>query len=281
MKPANANRLYFMSILSICAAAGCNTGDKAKGDERVSAESAPKSTAEAAKPPVKMPLSPGRTPPPSLEEWNSMRKEVTVKGSSALNCETKIVREYLRVSCRGKNDTGGTPTTVGVTRGGREAYTFAAGGVTSLVVPFVSGVHLEAMFSWTDKAHKLVVKWPNGAPQPPIVGVFEGASSPLDARSPDIAERLCTCHKKITGSQSCEDVFGGADPDCDRTYANDCANLLACSRFEPGVWPKCQEGFVNGPPMGRCVQKCGAGNTCPSGKVCATDMGTTPVCVEP
>jgi hypothetical protein len=25
-----------------------------------------------------------------------------VKGSSALKCETKIVREYLRVSCKGK-----------------------------------------------------------------------------------------------------------------------------------------------------------------------------------
>ena len=70
-----------------------------------------------------------------------MPKEVTVKGSSALNCETKIVREYLRVSCRGKNDSGGTPTAVKVTRGGRgEVFTFASPGVTSLIVPFVSGV---------------------------------------------------------------------------------------------------------------------------------------------
>jgi hypothetical protein len=105
-----------------------------------------------------------------------MRKEVTVKGSSALGCETMIVREYLRVSCRGKNDSGGSPTSLRILKGGRgEAYTFASGGVTSLVVPFVDGIDLEAEFSWTDKSHKLVVKWPRGAPMPQVAFVFEGA----------------------------------------------------------------------------------------------------------
>lgn len=275
------SRWFWLSILSIGIAAGCNSGEKGKGEERVSAESAPKSAAaEPTKAAVKMPLSPGRTPPPSLEEWNSMRKEVTVKGSSALNCETKIVREYLRVSCRGKNDTGGTPTTVSVSKGGREVYTFAAGGVTSLVVPYVSGLNLEAIFSWTDKSHKLAVKWPNGAPQPPIVGVFEGASSPLDGTASAVGERLCACHKKVTGAQNCEDIFGGGDADCDRTYANDCPMLLACSRMEPGAFPKCQPGFLNG-PMGRCFAACGSGNTCSSGKVCVSDVGATPLCMEP
>jgi hypothetical protein len=122
----------------------------------------------------------GRSKPPTLNEWAAMTREVTVKGSSALGCETKIVREWLRVSCRGKNDTGGTPTKLRVVRGGNnEAMTFASGGVTSLVVPFVEGTDLAVSFSWTDKSHRLTIRWPRGAPQPPAVGVFEGAASPL------------------------------------------------------------------------------------------------------
>lgn len=280
MEPKSLRRLYWISISSICIAAGCNLlGGKEKAEK--GEENAPVVEKSAApKRAVQMPLADGRTPPPTLEEWNSMRKEVTVKGSSALNCETKIVREYLRVSCRGKNDTGGTPTTLSVIKGGREAYTFAASGVTSLVMPFVRGTHLEAMFSWTDKAHKLVVNWPAGAPAPQIVGVFEGASSPLDGTPSAIAERLCVCHKKVTGSATCEDVFGGGDADCDRTYSGDCQKLLECSRMEPGTWPTCQSGFTNG-PMGRCFALCGAGNTCSNGKVCATDVADKPLCVEP
>src|SRR5687768_13823004 len=46
----------------------------------------------------------GRSAVPTLDEWNAQTKEVTVRGSSKLNCETKMVREWLRVSCRGKND---------------------------------------------------------------------------------------------------------------------------------------------------------------------------------
>ena len=72
---------------------------------------------------------PGRSPVPTVAEWNAQTKEVTVKGSSALRCETKTVREWLRVSCRDKNDTGGTPTAVRITQGaGPGVFTLTAGG---------------------------------------------------------------------------------------------------------------------------------------------------------
>ena len=95
-------------------------------------------TADA--PPQKLPERAGRSPAPTFAEWNSQQKEVTVQGSSALKCETKIVREYLRISCHGKNDTGGTPTNVVIKKGGKgEAFTYVGGGIASLVVPFVEG----------------------------------------------------------------------------------------------------------------------------------------------
>jgi hypothetical protein len=116
----------------------------------------------------------GRSAVPTLAEWTAQTKEVGVKGSSKLNCETKMVREWLRISCRGKNDTGGEPTGVTITKGGRsgENFTFAASKVASLVTPFVNGTDLTAEFTWTDKKMELHVYWPHGAPEPPLKGEF-------------------------------------------------------------------------------------------------------------
>jgi hypothetical protein len=84
-----------------------------------------------------------------------------------------MIREWLRVSCRGANDTGGTPTAVVVLRGkSADTYTFAQNQVTSLLLPFVEGADLEARFSWTDKSERLYVAWPLGAPMPAVKGRF-------------------------------------------------------------------------------------------------------------
>jgi hypothetical protein len=230
--------------------------------------------------PTALPERPGRTPMPTLFEWNGQQKEVTVKGSSALNCETKIVREYLRVSCHGKNDTGGTPTSVVIQRGGRgESITYMTPGVTSLVMPFVEGTDFAADFSWTDKSHRLVVTWPKGNARPVVVGVFEGAKTPVDANSDAaLSDKLCNCHRKVTKSNSCEDMIGGPNADCERTYGNDCSMLLACSRGEPGAWPRCQPGFVNA-GIGFCYQKCDTGKAgCPANQICQ-DVGNGMACV--
>ena len=237
--------------------------------------------APVAPPPINLPARPGRSPMPTLAEWNTQQKEVTVKGSTALNCETKIVREYLRVSCNGKNDSGGTPTDIVINKGGHgETYTYVNGGITSLVVPFVEGTNFEAYFGWTDKGHDLVVSWPRGSKQPEVVGVFKGAKSPLTAhdKSP-LADKLCSCHKKVTSSSTCDDLVGSPDADCDRTYGNDCEKLLQCSRSEPGVAPTCLPGWINA-YQGRCFQQCTDGKTaCPAKHHCG-DFGDVRFCVE-
>lgn len=154
-----------------------------KDDEGASAkptrESAAGSAAPAGGPAA---AAPGRSPVPQPAEFASQR-EVTVKGSSALGCETKMVREWLRISCRGKNSTGGTPTAVLVRKGGREVYSYASGGVTSLVFPFEEGADVEATFSWTNVGHKFVSRWPRGSAKPTVLGTFEGAASPLDQKN--------------------------------------------------------------------------------------------------
>jgi hypothetical protein len=133
---------------------------------------APVATTPSSDWPPKIPA--GKSSPPTPDEWAGQTREVTVLGSGKLNCETKQVREWIRVSCRGKNDTGGEPTTVRLTRGGGrgDEFVFAANKVTSLVYRFFEGISMEAEFSWTDKSKTLVIAWPRGAPEPPARGVF-------------------------------------------------------------------------------------------------------------
>jgi hypothetical protein len=285
----------FVLVLALVVLGACNKSENEANKEAL--KPLPEAKATGAKPlvmdtpsttaapvgPKSLPPQPGRSAMPTLSEWNSQQKEVTVKGSSALKCETKIVREYLRVSCHGKNDTGGTPTSVVVKKGGHgEAITYVGEGVTSLVLPFVAGIDFAADFSWTDKSHTLTVSWPKGSQQPAVVGVFDGAKSPLDVQSAmsdaALAEKLCKCHRKVTASNSCEEMIGGPNPDCELTYGNDCATLLACSRGEPGAWPRCQPGWVNA-GIGFCYQQCDLGKTaCPANHACQ-DMGNGMVCV--
>lgn len=108
---------------------------------------------------------------PSLAEWNGVG-ETTVKGSSALGCETKRVREWIRISCRGKSKAGATPKSVTVDRGAAtsEVFTFAAGNVVSLVYPLGEGTDFTATFAFTDGPHVLTSTWPAGAPQPATAG---------------------------------------------------------------------------------------------------------------
>ena len=273
------------------AACGNGRGDGKAGPEGASTAGAvttavgaamtPGKTAAGATPGAATRLPAGRSAVPTLAEWDSLKKEVTVKGSSALKCETKIVREYLRISCHGKNETGGTPKGVMVVKGGHgEASTYAADGVTSLIVPYVEGINLEATFAWTDKSYKLVINWPKGAKMPPMIGAFEGAASPLDGTTKGDGQKLCECFKKVTKQTTCEDIIGGADADCERSYGGDCEALLECSRGEPGRPPKCLSGFANFGPALRCQPVCGPGKPpCAAGSTCITDFGQ-PVCVE-
>lgn len=269
---------FLATIGGIAAACGSKDGD---GAERKTATATTPTAATATPPaatatataeaaPAKPPPVPvGRSKAPTLDEWASQKKEVTVKGSSALKCETKIVREYLRISCKGKVDPEGEPSSIKILKGGGEALAFATTGVTSLILPYVEGTDFEGVFSWTKKSHKLGVKWPKGSKQPEIVGAFEGAASPLDGTAKGNDENLCACHKKVTGSASCDELYGAADADCDRSYAGDCGKLLACARGEWEAWPRCLPGFGNIPPIGRCGKLCGgryracaAGGTC-------------------
>jgi hypothetical protein len=119
----------------------------------------------------------GRSAVPTVAEWNAKTREVTVTGSSALNCETKMVREWLRISCRGTHPGRGTAQGVRLVSGDTgkgEFFTFSSGDVASLVFPFQSGNKVIAEFRFSEGNRFFVSDWPFGAPRPIAVGRFLG-----------------------------------------------------------------------------------------------------------
>jgi hypothetical protein len=271
-------REHVRHVLPLLIAAGCTScGDRSSAKPETTA-SPPASVTLTPAAAAARPLPPGRSPIPSLAEYAAAR-EVTVKGSTALHCETKMIREWLRVRCSDKDDTGGAPTAVTVTRGGGETLVFAAAGVTSVITPVLPGTDFEAVFSWTDKAHHLVVKWARGAPHPVVVGEFLGAASPLDGTAPSAA--ICECHRRLTGRADCSEA-PFAQPDCERSFpgTGNCDRLLACARGEPGAAPSCPPGKRNAGTTGWCAPVCGPGRPpCGAGAECSHDWGEPPVCL--
>lgn len=175
-----------------------------------SSEPAPPSGSAAPSAPLR------RSDAPTLAEWESEKREVVVKGSSALGCETKLVRDWLRVRCSGLTDTNGAPLFVRLTRGDfAQSSTDIGEGTISLVVPYTEGIDVEYTFTFSDRDYRLTLRWPKGAPRPTVLGVFEGALSPLDG-------------KRVPPKSSCK----GApyNPDCERTYRGDCVKIDHCAR---------------------------------------------------
>lgn len=115
-------------------------------------------------------IPPPSSPPPSVAEWESVTREVTVTGSSTLHCETKMLREWLRVNCRRYG--ADSPIEVSSTHtDGQQAYVFKnPGTVTSAVVQVVRGKEYRANFVWATQGRhwgaELTVSWPAAAARP-------------------------------------------------------------------------------------------------------------------
>lgn len=229
-------------------------------------------------------LPPGRSSVPTLDEWNATTKEVTVKGSSALGCETKMIREYLRVLCRGKNDTGGVPKHIVLQKGIVENHIFVDREIVSLVVPYVEGINATFVFTWSDTTHPFVLKWPRGTAKPAIIGTFEGAKSPLDGTAIDLelVKRCQGVYGFSDGDFPPEDIWAlmSLNKYCLSTYRNDCSKLKDCNFGEPGAPVKCPSDRV---PVLQwlCLERCNPDGSCPSGSTCERDNESgISVCVE-
>lgn len=139
-------------------------------DEATPPEADPNQMAKDGLPVV---IPPPGSKTPTVAEFNSVQREIRVKNSSSYGCETKMMREWLRVSCRKGKDALMTPSDVKTVQSqGQQAYPGVYGTTASLLVQVVQGKSYRASFSWsgegTVQSAMLNVNWPASAARPSI-----------------------------------------------------------------------------------------------------------------
>lgn len=131
------------------------------------------------------------SPEPALAEW-ATSKVVGVKGSSKNACETRMVREWLRVQCVNRSPERGVPSFIEVTRGRKPKERYqgenlkVVNDITTLIVPVRPGIDFAATFAWEKGSDELTVRWPVGAPESAREMVFASATvdAPPDSAAP-------------------------------------------------------------------------------------------------
>jgi hypothetical protein len=117
-------------------------------------------------------IPPPGSPAPTNPEWDAVPREVTVAGSSALHCETKMLREWLRVVCRHLGPRH--PLEVRALHNeGQQAFVYKLPGtVASTDVQVVRGKEYRALFTWEingrHRTAELTVRWAAGAARPSL-----------------------------------------------------------------------------------------------------------------
>lgn len=106
---------------------------------------------------------------PTAEQWTSA-KEVGVKGSDALGCETKQIGDWFRVVCRSNNNTGKVTAATSI-RGfdPKEGYLVTGNGAMVLLTKYVKGTDLAIDITWERTVGRLNLKWPETLAIPPAL----------------------------------------------------------------------------------------------------------------
>jgi hypothetical protein len=121
--------------------------------------------------PSEIPPPAADSKPPTVAEWNAVPKEITVKNSSKYHCETKMLREWLRVSCH--TFEGVQPVSCRtLTQSGQQAYPGFFGDRTSNVIQVIRGKEYTSEYTWNVEgntvAEVLHVSWPSDQPRPQL-----------------------------------------------------------------------------------------------------------------
>lgn len=217
--------------------------------------------AEALKQPAPMVKAPppwpeGVTPMPSPAEWSAVA-ENQVKGSTAAGCETKQVREWLRVRCANP-PSGGLYRGVGLVEGRRgELQLTSVYQRAAAIVPVRRGELTRVAFRFEndngDQFERVLrVEGTQDAPRLEFEkDVPERASTKWVSQASDA---LVACNDKYSGAEAVP--WGNFEPDspCHR-YA-DCQRKLACAQGHPNAKPECPEGQVNAGADYRCLRVC-------------------------
>jgi acetyltransferase AlgX (SGNH hydrolase-like protein) len=202
-------------------------------------------------PPPAPPPDLGAHSPIPVPEAYKQASEIIVAGSSDAACETKQIREWLRIVCPHTEEA--RPLDIAIEKDDtHQAMPLVMPNQLSLLAPVEPGKELVAKITWSDKIRVLHLTWAAGATKPTIA--FDKPtknpkpSEPFEA--PDFrsaTERaICDCWQQVFGGErysngkgdhfTCSNAYGAADPACVKTYygpKDRCPQLLACTRRDP------------------------------------------------
>jgi hypothetical protein len=222
--------------------------------------------AKLAEPPPTFPtgaLPEGRTRLPAPTAWE--RAAGVLTGAKAAGCSVSRSWEWWRINCYGYAHPNATPRGVTVVEGGQgDTMTFTT---TNAMVLVARGTDqkLTVDFAWSDAVWRLDMG-------PKANGFTRQPAPPDGATGPSALEKkILACFKG--NPPKARDLQLGADPDCARTYGDDCERLIECAQASPASPPDCPLGSVNAGGLGRCHPLCGPGKPCAHGR-CQAWPGT-------
>ncbi|MEZ4360578.1 MAG: hypothetical protein R3B48_10370 [Kofleriaceae bacterium] len=212
----------------------------------------------AAPPPPRRADAPSAVPLPS--QWNAVR-EINVAGSTEASCETKVVREWLRVLCTPRDYAAATPTRLIVRSDSTgAAMVLVMPRSASLVVPVGRGDRVTIEFQWPNAVRVLEVGWPETAPA--LTAAFSVQSrdptGPAYTYNPkfetDAHRQACSCWQRVYDQArdpspqdpACPGIYGELSPGC-AAYADRCSEQVACLIRDPSSPPL--RGPDGGPPV--------------------------------
>lgn len=168
--------------------------------------------------------------PPTVAEWGSA-EDIEVRNAKKLNCEVRMVREWLRVSCR----TGEHSSTrikdlrwlQPKTKPGDFFDMVKPGSLASIVFPIRKDTNVRVEFVWEEFTRPLTIRWSPGAPKPVVY--FSG-DAPMDLSKPNCVAVCGQPYFPGRGTMPCpssHDPTNGEDNGCicrayrDKTCATD------------------------------------------------------------
>lgn len=155
-----------------------------------SATAAPSPSGSASAAAKAEPFPDAETKPPTVKEWNDARP-LAVGHAPSLWCDTRQLREWIRVSCRAPEDATNQPTSLRVVQppGRGQHYELVRSGVASLVLQPRRGASSAYSFEWSKwGARTLRVSFEAGADRPTVA--FD-AGAPTSPRGGPRCEDVC------------------------------------------------------------------------------------------
>jgi lysophospholipase L1-like esterase len=182
------------------------------------------------KPKSTLALPEGRSWYPTEDEWRR-EKECTVKGSTAAHCETKLVREWLRVRCLASEDDD--VDDIEVLEGGHGDWRAWRNDGSVLILPVVEGDSAKVRVRWEKVDRELTLDFPKGGARTmafaaPVARVKHRGEPTRLAYSPDpvvdpLAVPGCDPGSRLAGAM--------------RTCAKACDAKTPCDKGHCEPWP--------------------------------------------